>query len=196
MLRLSCPQISITVNVKCHCQWNPANQLIRTTGNIGICWCKSSSEVWFGPGLSHNFIIISWWCHYVGDKSDIFSAQNRAFNIVCWRHESHIHISVNRLLFLHDSCDFFVLFTSIVQKLQALNQYTLNKVLRSAGSRCRIFILQHCSFDHCISQTRHTSALFNNEYPMSVTQLISGGLQKDWLSIGYKVKLHVEILLI
>lgn len=92
---------------------------------------------------------------------------------------------------------FFVLFTSIVQKLQALNQYTLNKVLKAAGSKCRIFILQHYSFDHCITQTRHTSALFNNnEYPMSVTQLISGGLQKDWLSTGYMGKLYVEILLI
>lgn len=31
---------------------------------------------------------------------------------------------------------------------------------------------------------------------MSVTQLISGGLRKDWLSIGYKVKLCLKISLV
>lgn len=137
MLRFSYSEISITVNVKCHCQQNPANQLPRTTGNIGRSWCKSSNEVWFGPGLKNSFMVMS--LH--GGKSNVVStAKNRALKFVCWSHIFRFLKCEQAFVSAWLLC-FFVLFTSTVQKSQALSQYRLNKVSKAAGSRCRISIM-------------------------------------------------------
>lgn len=89
---------------------------------------KSSSEVWFGPGLKNSLSVM------MGDKYNVgLTAKNRYFKMCLL--ESHVHICEQ---FLHDSWCFFVLFTYNVQKSQALSQYTLNKVYKAAGSRCRI----------------------------------------------------------
>lgn len=71
---------------------------------------------------------------------------------------------------------FFVLFTSTVQKSQALSQYTLNKVSKAAGSRCRIsqYICTN-EFHYCILATWHTRGLLQFEHgrvfnqPTSIT---------------------------
>lgn len=75
-------KFSITVNVKCHCQWNPANQIPRTTGNTGRRWCKSSSEVWFGPGLNNNFMVTSLqvWRWFNSKKIELLKLSGGATN--------------------------------------------------------------------------------------------------------------------
>lgn len=50
-LRLTSHKLKITVNVKCHCQWNPANQLLRA-GKVGRSWCKKQQWGGFDPGLN------------------------------------------------------------------------------------------------------------------------------------------------
>lgn len=116
MLRFTCPQISITVNVKCHCQWNPANQLPRTTGNIGRSWCKSSSEAWFGPGLNNKFMVMS----IQQQKIELWNLFVGATYITFTWVWAGLCFCTTPVLLL------FFLFTSTVQKWQALGQYTLN----------------------------------------------------------------------
>lgn len=128
ILRFSCSQISITVNVKCHCQQNPANQLPRTTGNIGRSWCKSSIEVWFGPGFQK----VQWWrfngCH-MGIQSNVDStAKNRALSFVWWSHIFDVLKCEQAFVFtwLH----FFYYLHLLYKRLQAPSPYTVNKVLK------------------------------------------------------------------
>lgn len=156
--QICCQQFSITVNVKCHCQWNPANQLPRTTGNIGRGWCKSSGVVW--PWAHFTF---SWWRCY---KSNVEStAKNRALKFVSWSHIFHIHMSVNRPLFLHDShvgvFFFFFLFFNYLHLLYKSGKHWANthwikfpkqQVVSVGFPLCRTDL-----FHYCVTVTWHTS---------------------------------------
>lgn len=121
MLRFSWLQISITVNVKSNCQLKiqPINCKEQQT------LAEVSAKAAVRCGLALGSIITSWWCPYMGGKSNVDSTEeekNRAYKFLCRSHIFHIHMNVKRPLFLHDCVFSFVLFTFTVQKLQALSQ--------------------------------------------------------------------------
>lgn len=104
------------------------------------------TAVWFGPGLNNCVTVMS--LDGVGRKGGGWSTMDQLQKIELFnsflaepRNCEQAFVSA-RLL-----CDFFffflspfLLFTSTVQKLQALSQYTLSKVFKAAGSKCRISV--------------------------------------------------------
>ncbi len=178
MLRFSCPQISITVNVKCHCQWIPANQSPRTTGNIGRSWCKSSSEVWFGPGLDD--MVMSRWCHY---KSNVDStAKNRASEFVGATYFTFTRVWTG--LFLHDSS---VVSFNYLHLLYKSGKHWANTHWIKFPKQQVVgvgFPLYSNLFHYCIAVTWHTKSLwhkhffFNSSRSTGRDPSMSDGLQK------------------
>lgn len=194
MLRFSCPQISITVNVKCHCQWNLANQLPGTSGNIGRSWCKSSSEVWFGPGLKNNFMVMT---------NVDSTAKNRAFKFqLCWSQIFHIHMSVNRPLSLRDSCVFLFLFNYLHLLYKSGEHWANTHWIKFPKQQVvGVGFPLYCinAFHYCITVTWHIGTSITKLHPQPVIhpQAVvcnSTADKSNLILIDYWVQLNIALL--